>query len=172
MRRWLLQSGSIAVVLMFFAAGVVCAPNLISYQGVLTDSADRPISGPLEMTFSLYNAATGGSALWSETETVTLENGFYDVVLGDDVSLMLPFDQRYYLGVTVSGDTEMLPRQLLPQGAVSLRAERAEGLIDNAVSAAKLQTESVDPKQVNAGCNAGEILRMTASGWACGQAPQ
>ena len=41
-------------------------PQIISYQGQLADSLGSPLpGGAYELTFSIYDVAEGGSALWS-----------------------------------------------------------------------------------------------------------
>ena len=61
--------------------------------------------------FKIYNVPSGGAALFTETQTVTVNNGIYNVILGTNSALTLPFDAQYYLGVTVGADTEMTPRR-------------------------------------------------------------
>ena len=85
----------------------------LSIQGVLKKSDGTALEdGDKYITFKLYTQATGGSDVWSELDTVSLTNGVYSVELGKNVSLP-PFTQAHYLGVTVQGETEMLPRTLL-----------------------------------------------------------
>ena len=43
-----------------------------------------PLSGGnYELTFRIDDAETGGSALWSEVQTVPLSQGIFNVVLGE-----------------------------------------------------------------------------------------
>src|SRR5512136_3098407 len=59
------------------------APLYFNYQGLLLDSAGSPVAdGDYELTFSIYDVATGGTALWSETQTVTVTSGLFNVQLG------------------------------------------------------------------------------------------
>jgi len=157
-------------LLLFSTIPAFAAPNLINYQGMLTDDAGQPIDGPVELTFALYNTASGGDSLWSETETVTVTHGLYDAVLGDGTTLDLPFDQPYFLGVTVTGDAEMDPRQPLTTVSTALKAGVAEAVTQPLASAA-LQDGSVPMSKLAMSCNVGEILVMTASGWGCGPSP-
>jgi len=90
------------------------APKLVNYQGYLTDSVGAPITGTRSMVFGLYNAASAGTLLWSETQaSVVVSNGIYQVNLGSVTPLALSFNQQYYLGIAVGGDPEMTPRQPL-----------------------------------------------------------
>lgn len=119
---------------IFFAGLFLCyqvaygqIPQEISYQGVLTESDGSPIAdGNYSMTFSLYNVATGGTALWQEAKLVATEAGVFNVILGDVTPLTLPFDEGYWLGVQVGNDSEMNPRVKLTASAYSLNAANAE----------------------------------------------
>ena len=58
-------------------------PPTISYQGILTDTDGAAVpDSAYSLTFNLYNAANGGSCLWSETQAVPVEQGIFNVVLG------------------------------------------------------------------------------------------
>ncbi|MBN2393363.1 MAG: putative metal-binding motif-containing protein [Anaerolineae bacterium] len=87
-------------------------PALLNYQGMLGDDAGNPLTGQYEMAFALYALAEGGTALWQETQAVTVTNGLFNVYLGDVTPLSeTVFDgQNLYLGVTVGTDDEMTPR--------------------------------------------------------------
>lgn len=55
------------------------APRKINFQGKL----NNPTSGSVSLTFSIFQTATVGTALWSETHTgVTVINGIFNVLLG------------------------------------------------------------------------------------------
>jgi hypothetical protein len=91
----------------------------ISYQGHLTDNAGEPVNGDLPMTFALYDAPTGGTAVWTEersgSNTVPVSEGLFNVLLGSvtpiDVNLFQ--QQGLWLGISVNGDAEMTPREPL-----------------------------------------------------------
>ncbi len=57
-------------------------PRTISYQGSLKQTDGTPVDGTVSMQFALYDSLSGGSALWSETQSVSVNNGIYSVVLG------------------------------------------------------------------------------------------
>ena len=50
-------------------------PQLINYQGVLTDSDGIPIEGPVDMIFSIYATSTGRIELWYETHNSVMVIG-------------------------------------------------------------------------------------------------
>lgn len=82
----------------------------IAIQGRLLDSSGNPINGTRTVTLALYDAATSGNALCSDTENVTVANGLFTAYLNgctaDDLN-----GRQVWLGVRVGGDAEMTPRQ-------------------------------------------------------------
>jgi hypothetical protein len=86
-------------------------PTTIGYQGSLTDASGAPVTDTLAMVFALYDAPAAVTPLWSETQTVTIVNGIFSVLLGSTT----PFPPNLftgprYLGVKVDTDAEMTPR--------------------------------------------------------------
>jgi len=80
------------------------------------------------MTFRIYDVATGGIALWTETQSsVTVSDGMYNVVLGSVTPINLQFDTQYYLGIEVESDGEMTPSQALTSVGSALNAHRVDG---------------------------------------------
>lgn len=106
------------------------APGLISYQGYLENGAGQPFSGNATMSFAIYAAPSGGSALWQETQSnVSVGGGFFTTQLGSSTPLSAAVfdDPTRYLQVTVNigaGD-ETLPRQRLTAVPYALQAQSA-----------------------------------------------
>ncbi len=103
------------VLTLFPSRQLFAAPNLqINYQGKLTDSSDVAVAdGNYSIVFRLYTVASGGSNIWSETQTVAVTNGLFSVMLGTTTSLAaIDFNQTLYLGVNVAADGEMTPRKV------------------------------------------------------------
>jgi hypothetical protein len=89
------------------------APALLSEQGRLLDKNDRPVLGPLPMVFALYAEPTGGAPFWTETHTVTLDDGYFAETLGATTPIdvaMFASGAPVYLGIKVGADSEMTPR--------------------------------------------------------------
>ena len=98
-------------------------PQTISYQGILTDNKGGPVpDGNVSLTFKLYNASEGGDTLWQETQNVMVTKGIFNVVLGSVKPLNLPFDEQYWLGITIEGDEELSPRTALTASPYSLNS--------------------------------------------------
>ncbi len=86
-------------------------PQTISYQGFLSTSGGLPASDTIRyLKFKFYDVLIGGAALWTETDTVPVHNGTFNVVLGKNTPLStVNLNQQLYLGVTNGSDSEFLP---------------------------------------------------------------
>ena len=126
--------------LLFLAGLLVCqlanaaAPNLVNYQGRLTDSAGVPVStGNYSVTFSIYSVASGGAALWSETQNLTVTDGLFATLLGS----VVPFtsnafsDTIRYLGVQLAGNPEQSPRSRIASVPFAISAGNSGGWVDD-----------------------------------------
>jgi trimeric autotransporter adhesin len=110
-------------------------PRLVKFAGSLKDQAGKPITGPVNLIFSLYELQEGGSLLWSETQAVRAdEQGHYAVLLGASQAEGLPVDlfasgRARWLGVQpqVPGMAE-LSRVLMVSTPYALKAADAETL--------------------------------------------
>ena len=106
---------------MFLAqAAVWCAlpasaavPPSMTEQGRLFDPAGAPLQGTVSITFAIYAAPTGGAPLWTETQPLTLDEGYFSAQLGSaaPIPTALWDGSVRYVGVTVGTDPEMSPRQ-------------------------------------------------------------
>ncbi len=105
------------------------SPLSFTHQGRLLGAAGGGISGTHSVTFQLFEDATDGSPLWTETDTLTLEDGRYTTILGDGSDLTGVIDgTSLYLQVTV--DTEvLLPRQILVAVPYAVRAYESERVL-------------------------------------------
>jgi len=93
-------------------------PQTLTQQGRLLDSDGAPVDGvQLTFTFSLYTAASAGTAIWSEQQTVTPDNGYFSAKIGEGTAFTTDiFDGSrgtLYLGIKIGSDAEMAPRQEL-----------------------------------------------------------
>jgi hypothetical protein len=94
---------------------LTAVPKLVNFQGRLTNpSTGDPVpDGTYSITFRIFNAASGGTQLWSETQSaVAVTNGQFNVLLGSVSPLtasVLDGDPRY-LEVKVGEDPAMTPR--------------------------------------------------------------
>ena len=107
-------------------------PQTMSYQGVLSNAKGTVVpDGQYTLTFRLYDAATDGRARWSETQTVVVNNGLFNVALGSANPLDVPFEQPYWLAIAVGEGSEVSQRMELTSSAYSLIAR---SVADNAIT--------------------------------------
>ena len=104
-------------------------PQLVSFQGVLTNPGGQPVSDDTRnMTFRIFDAATGGNLEWDEKQMVTTDGGLFRVLLGDNVPLTAAvFDGTpRFLEVQVETDTPLAPRQRFVSTPYAFHAETAD----------------------------------------------
>jgi hypothetical protein len=113
----------ILILMQCFVAQNINAQASLSIQGILKKSNGVAVDdGLYTITFRLYEQETGSvsNAIWSETQSdVEVFSGIYSAVLGQSSPLNVPFDQLYYLGVTI-GASELTPRILLTSAPYAL----------------------------------------------------
>lgn len=104
----------------------------LSLQGFLKDANGKAIAdGPQTITFRLYSVATGGTAEWTDTQTVSVFGGVYSTKLGSSTNPINDLDwntKTYYVGISVQG-TELLPRTEMPYAAYSLGSPKAQEVV-------------------------------------------
>lgn len=116
-------------------------PQMMNYQGVLTEDDGTPVDGSHDLTFTIYeyrrlgmNPATWNS-VYSETQSVQVHDGLFNVVIGE----VNPLDPGEFgglwrfmflisggsleLGVKVDGGPELTPRAKLLPVPYAFRAE-------------------------------------------------
>lgn len=130
----------ISMFLVFISFSVYAAvPQTMNYQGYLTNSGGTPVNGQVGIIFSLYDVQSGGTALWTETQSaVQVTNGVYSATLGSTNPINLAFDAQYYLGVKVGTDAEMTPRQALTSVGYAIKAKEADTVAAGSITDASI----------------------------------
>jgi hypothetical protein len=131
-------------------------PTLLSYQGRLTDPAtSAPVpDGTYAVSFAIYDAASGGTLLWSESYTgadeVPVTGGLFTVLLGSKTPLSAAlFDgAERWLQVEVEGEG-LAGRQRIVSVAYALQAQNADTLDGSHASAFAAATHNHDARYVN-----------------------
>src|SRR5438067_366760 len=114
--------------LMSISSAQAQVPRTISYQGVLTDASGTFISdGNHKLTLTLYDALNGSTQVFSETQSVAVVRGIFNVILGSvsPIPTSLSFNRAYFLGVSVDDGAELSPRTPLTAVPYALRASVA-----------------------------------------------
>jgi len=81
-KRFLIDLLIIIVTLLMCFPVLAEVPPLISYQGMLKNTAGNPLTGTYSIQFTIYDAATDGNQLWTETQTATISQGILNILLG------------------------------------------------------------------------------------------
>lgn len=131
-----MRRAGLALVFLAGLAAQAQVPQRLGYQGRLTAMDGTPVTGPQAFTFELFVGPTGGTPLWSETQTVLVTNGLYAATLGDVSSCdagtcaglppSLFTGAELYLEVSVGG-APMVPRQRVTSVPYALRARDVAG---------------------------------------------
>ncbi len=124
-------------------------PHKLSYQGILTDQNGTIVpDNNYLITFKLYDTLSGGTALWEDLIVVPVSRGLFNVILGQNTPLTLSFNDQYYLGITMSGGSELEPRIQLTSSAYSLMAT---DIINDAISTSKIQNGAITQSKLAPG---------------------
>jgi hypothetical protein len=108
----------------------------ISYQGHLLDQDGQPVTADLPMTFKLYPDQASTDAVWTEERSgaaaVPVTNGLFHVLLGsvEPITTTL-LSQPLWLGISVDGDAEMQPREVLGNVPYAAHAGQAHSIASN-----------------------------------------
>ncbi len=131
-------------------------PELLSYQSYLVDADGAPLGadgsgGSLptnyDVVFRIFSASSGGDLLWAEQQTITIDNGYFSVLLGE--GSQVGSDPRPALSEVFSGTTaherfigmdvrfvaggeftEILPRLRLLTSPYAFLSSQARAIVD------------------------------------------
>lgn len=161
-------------------------PNLMNYQAHVTESdgtvlgaAPTPVNRLVH--FKFWKSATSiapADLLYSETQTVTINNGDFSVLIGNGGSIGTEphvFANAFssadvFLGLTVdfddngsvSNDTEISPRQQIVSTAFAMRAKVAEGVDTGAITETMLGGGAVTSSKLATGAVGASVLADNA----------
>ena len=104
-------------------------PQMINYQGRLTDSATGdPYDGNATMIFSIWDDSSGGAKLWEETHPiVAVSQGLFNVLLGsiDSIPDTVFAQPNSWLDIVANGN-QMEPRTQIVSVGYAYHARRSE----------------------------------------------
>lgn len=168
MKRTILGLVTTALALAFapivaLAQPTLSPPGQISYQGFLTDANGGILASNTpknyNILFRIYNTSTGATnagVVWGEQQVVTVDRGYFTVMLGAGSPISGAFSTNNlssifatsdasdrYIGITVQGlstnDVEISPRLRLLASPYSFLAANAVNVVgSNTVTAANL----------------------------------
>lgn len=150
-----MKNYAIASILSLLALGGTAAsasaavPTAATFEGVLTSAGGGPAAdGNYQITFAVYAAASGGSAVWTEGPVaVTAKGGQITWMMGSKSPLSAAGLNltTAFLGIQIGSDPE-LPRQPLGAALFAQRAAVAEGVdCSGCVKGAMLDSAVLQP---------------------------
>ena len=129
---------ALLLALALAPSAALAVPAQLTTQGRVLDTDGAAVEGTLDVTFRLMDAASGGSTLWEETQSVEFTSGFYVAMLGaDEAGNPLEdsvIDQwPLYLEVQLAGEGPMYPRMAVGSVPYARQAGVAESLVPGAI---------------------------------------
>ena len=117
----------------------MAVPLQVAHQGEVQD-ADGPVTGTLEFVFELFDAASEGNEVWSETRDVDVVDGNYAVLLGSVTAIdsVLFVEPALWLQITIEGGDPLLPRQPIASAPYAIVAGTAENVSGGTVDASSI----------------------------------
>ena len=175
---------------LLLSTNALAVPTELVHQGRLFDSGGLALSGTQDLSFALYDTASGGSAVWSEDLTaVPFDNGYFSVQLGQTSALdsTILDGSTLYLGITVNSGAEMTTRVPLLSVPYAVRAGVATSLAEGgAVDTTEVRVNgptliagdgSIDASHITGladqdtlrdlGCDADDVAFFSGGAWTC-----
>jgi hypothetical protein len=125
---------SVLTAFCLFASTAHAVPAQFTHQGRLLDSDGAPLGDEATIMFRVTDSEVGGTALWEETITTSLTNGFYSAVLGASEDNPLDTDvlsqAPVWLELQLDGEPAMFPRSpinAVPYATMATVAEEVSG---------------------------------------------
>ncbi len=129
---------ALCVAVVLCVSSVYAAtPQLINYQGRLTNAGGTAVpNATYSVTFTIYDAPSGGAGKWTETQSVTTSDGLFAVLLGTvtPVKDTVFNGTTRYLGVRVGADPELTPRTRLVTVPYANRVSTIDGTTGGSVT--------------------------------------
>ena len=137
-------------VCALFAMGCTAlgqVPTLINYQGKLLNGSNL-INGQIGLDLQLFDAESGGSLLYADSNVVDVVDGLYSTFLGDNTysgNLKAAFtSQEVWIEIHVNG-TALKPRERIASVAYSIKAQ---GVSTGAITSAMIAHGAVGSVQL------------------------
>ena len=92
---------AVVIVMLMIISYQISFGQVLNTQGVLRDGTGHSVAdGTYQITFRIWNAETGGTAVFEQVSSVTVTNGVYSVELGSlsDPLNMMNGSESYWLG--------------------------------------------------------------------------
>ena len=144
----------IGLATLLVAGNAFAAPEAMTFTGRLSTSSG-PVDGPVSVTFTVYDAATAGASQWTDTLSLTADQGLVFANLGTPGN---PLDEAVFPGaarfleIRVAGET-LSPR--LPINSVPYAVRTASALSADSLGGTIMPGDVVTQVNAAAGLNGG-----------------
>ncbi len=173
------QSSRLLAALLLLFVSLSASPAfaqrdvLLPVQGLLTDDSGVPLDATVSIRFSLYSDATQATPLWSELQTVIVEDGLFTAYLGGVTGMnsdLFAQNAGVYFAMRVADDAESdrLPLAFAPYAAYAEHANDAQTLQgkqpSELVTALPAASVTFDDSQANLQANNAQLalVRLAA----------
>ncbi len=115
----------------------------------ITRASGNPApDGGYYVTFSLFTAQTGGTAIWSESQPVQVSGGLFVATMGS-VNPLPPvvFQNPTWLEISVNGSV-IAPRTQMASAPYAMHAVLADAVPDGSITTAKIAASAVNQYQL------------------------
>jgi len=176
--------GLICVFLLQFPPALAAPQinNQINYQARLMDASGFPVAdGNYSVIFSLYDASSAGTRLWTANGTVgaptaltvNVTNGLFTVLLGDTsvaggsqntLDTVNWNSDQIYLGVTINADAEMAPRKRFASAPQAFNARQLQGMYASSTASGNQTLFTLNQTQNDAATGTRSTLDVRSNG--------
>lgn len=137
--------------------------GLLNFQGSIKTANGQTVTKTMQMNFRIYYSETGGQPVWAESFPVAVNEGYFNVYLGNNTQLLgqnIDFSQELWLEVTLDNGQTLertrltaTPFAFQSQNAISaVLADTAANVVDGVLTWEKFTSASL---------NAGGMLKGT-----------
>jgi len=167
-----LWSGLLLASLVLLTAvpiAVAAVPSQLAWQGVAIDEDGNPLAAGLyTFHFAIYSDDVGGDSLWGESQTVPVEDGVLNVLLGSGVPIpdSAFAGEARYLQVQFEIQAPYVPRTKIVSVGYAFRASSVDGASGGTITSAIQVEESVTSPilQINPAAGAGASGAASSNG--------
>jgi len=177
-------------------AAIVCAtstiqaaeapPEYMAYQSYLVDGNGDALglSSPenYAVIFRIYDALIDGTLLWAEQQAVTVDKGYFSVLLGEGAdnggeprpALSSVFEgataSDRYIGITVKGigsggsDVDIMPRLQLVSSSYAFMAATATKVLADAIDSSQIADGTITSSDIEASAVGSSEIAVDAVG--------
>lgn len=169
---------AVLICLLFSVLALGEVPQIISYQGRLTDPDGNPVpDDDYLITFRIWDdpiSTAIENELWnSDYREIQIIDGMLSYTLGDTVPIPVEIfstNEDLYLGIKVGTNDEITPRIRLTSAAYAIHSLKSDSsgfallIADNSVTSAKIQDASIQLEDIGQnGASDGQVMKWNES---------